>query len=195
MAKKFRGKRNNLRMVKTPKQVIYSVERTLVNTVAKITTDTGRYNSFRLVDYPSVSEFTSLFQFYRIKRVQVRYMLVSAPNNNATFPTLYIGPQAFSTTGVPFSREEVLQYQGVKTFQFGPANLVKTISCVPFVTRDIGNQVGGGELVHSPWLSTANASIQHIAFVDWISRYNSVADSTHTIDIEYKIWIDCKRTK
>jgi hypothetical protein len=180
---------------KTPTDSIQSVERAIVLTRTKLAGDSGLYQSVRLVDFPSASEFTSLFQYYRIRRVQFIYTLVNAPNNNATFPTLYVAPQAFQTSGVPGSRDEVMQFQGLKIHQFGPSNLTKTVTCVPLVTRDMSNQISGGELVKSPWLSTANSANQHLSFVDWISRYNSTGDSSHTLEVQFRIWIDLKRTR
>lgn len=182
-------------MVKSPTDQIVGVERRLVNTITKIATDTGAYNSYRLVDYPSQSEFGSLFNQYKITKVEVKFILVGAPNNNAMFPTLYIAPQDYQTTGVPSSRDEVLQFQGAKTHQFGPSNLVFTMSRVPTITRDIGNQVSGGEIAPAQWLNAINTSNQHLGFVWWLSRYNSVSDNTHTLDIEYSITISAKRTR
>lgn len=195
MAKNKRQSRRKPRMVKHPKDIILSVNRRISGTVNKIASDTGTYSTFRLVDFSSGTDITSLFQFYRIKKVQLKFMLVSAPNNNATFPTLYIAKQHSIISGVPASRDEVLQYQNVQTHQFGPSNLVKTISVAPRVLLDSSGSVGGGTERVSPWLSTSNSGILHSAFVYWLTRYNSTTDSTHTIDVEFTVWVDCKGTR
>jgi len=190
-----RSRRKSLGIPRTPSSVITSVSRKIINPITKIGSDSGSYVSFRLGDFPSASEFTSLFTYYKIRRVELRFMLVNAPNNNADFPTLYIAPQDYVTGGPPTSRDEVLQYQDVQTYQFGPNNIMTKCSRVPTVTRDIGNQVGGGEIVKAVWLSTLNNSIQHLGFVYWLTRYNSPTDNSHTIEVEYTIHIDAKRTR
>lgn len=195
MVKRNRQVRRKARKSKLPKDIILSVNRRITGTINKIAGDTGTYSTFRLVDFSSGSDIVSLFQFYRIKRVELKFMLVSAPNNNATFPTLYIAPQHYNTGGVPASRDEVLQFQNVQTHQFGPSNLVKTISTKPRVLLDSSGSVGGGTERISPWLSTSNSGILHPAFVYWLTRYNSTTDSTHVMDIEFTIWVDCKGTR
>jgi hypothetical protein len=177
------------------KDSISGVQRAIVLTRTKVAADTGQYSSIRLVDFPSVSDFSSLFQYYRITKVSYTYTLVNAPNNNATFPTLYVAPQVYATSGAPSSRDEVMQYQGLQIFQFGPANVTKTITTVPSVTFDVGNLVGGGALMKSPWLSIQNTANQHLTFVDWLSRYNSAGDPTHTIEVQFRVWLDFKGTR
>jgi hypothetical protein len=98
------------------KDSISGVQRAIVLTRTKVAADTGQYSSIRLVDFPSVSDFSSLFQYYRITKVSYTYTLVNAPNNNATFPTLYVAPQVYATSGAPSSRDEVMQYQGLQIF-------------------------------------------------------------------------------
>lgn len=195
MTKNKRQNRRKPRMVKHPKDIILSVNRRIAGTIPKIASDTGTYSNIRLVDFASGSDISSLFQFYRIRKVELKFILVSAPNNNATFPTLYIARQASTISGTPFSRDEVLQFQNVQTHQFGPSNLVKTISVAPRVLLDSSGSVGGGTERVSPWLSTSNTGILHSAFVYWLTRYNSTADPTHTLDIEFSIWVDCKGTR
>lgn len=187
--------KRKLTIVKEPMNAIHNIKRTLVGTLNKVAADTGTYQTFRLADLPSQSELTSLFQFYSLDKVQMRFILVSAPNNNATFPTLYIARQAYALSGVPGSRDEVLQFAGVETHQFGPSNLTKTISTNPCVLLDSSGSVGGGTIQVSPWLSTTNNGILHPSFVYWLTRYNSTTDSTHTIDVEFTFWLKCKGTR
>lgn len=195
MTRKNTGIKRKARLPKQPKDIILSFQRKLSLNIAKLAADTGSYYFVRLADFPSSSEITSLFQFYRIKRFELKFLLVNQPNNNASFPTLYIAPQASTLSGTPGSRDEVLQYQGVQIHQFGPSNLVKTISTAPSVLLDSSGSVGGGMVKQSPWLSTANNGILHSAFVFWISRYNSTTDSSHTLELDCTAWFDGKGTR
>jgi hypothetical protein len=121
--------------------------------------------------------------------------MFTQPNDLTQTPTLYIAPQNYSASGVPANREEVLQFQGVRAFQFGPAHISTVISRKPVVFRDIGNQVSGGEIAPAPYLSTTNALNQHLGFVYWISRYNTTTGVNPTLDLEYTIHLDCKGTR
>jgi hypothetical protein len=185
------------RMVKIPRPLnaIQSVKRTLVIGIPKIAADTGAFRNVRLADFVGSADFTSLFTQYRIRQVQYVYTLVNAPNNNASFPTLYVSPQTFQYTGAPTSRDDVLQFQGVRPFQFGPTNITYTISVVPGTFIDASGLVSGGMVKTSPWLSTANNGNQHFTIVDWISRYNSTSDPTHTLELQITAWFDLKSTR
>lgn len=190
-----KSRRNVVALSKQPRDTIVSIRRSLVGTVAKVAADTGTYTSLRLLDFPGNSDASSLFAQYRISRVELKFILVSAPNNNATFPTLYIAPQFYTPSGTPASRDEVLQFEGMQTHQFGPSNLTKTISVKPRLILDVGGQIGGGQVVPAGWCSINNTGLQHLGFVHWISRYNSTSDPTHTLDIEYTIHFDGRMTR
>jgi len=195
MAKPSKSRQVVVRKTKPPTDVLVKFSRSNVVSLAKITGDSGAYVQTLLNTYPSVSEVTSLFAEYRIDRVELKFRLVTGPNNNASFPTLYIAPNNWSSGGVPGSQDEVLQFQGLQTHQFGPSNLTYSRSIRPSYKRDINNAVGGGEVVKSGFLSTLNSAITHMSFVYWLGRYNSVSDSTHTIDLETKIWLTARRTR
>jgi hypothetical protein len=174
---------------------IRRVKRTLVVGISKLAADSGSFRNVRLADFVGSSDFTSLFTQYRISKVAYKYTLVNAPNNNASFPTLYVSPQQFQYTGVPTSRDDVLQYQGVQAIQFGPAKVMHSVTAVPGTFIDASGQVSGGLPTMSPWLSTANNGNQHFTIVDWISRYNSTSDPTHTLELQITAWFDLKGTR
>lgn len=192
------GKKNVQRRrgkINPAKDTCLSVSRALITTIPKIAADSGNYRRVILADFVGNTDILNLYEHYRITKVQYRYFLVNAPNNNATFPTLIVAPQSFQYTGTPSSLDEVLQYQRFKLFQFGPNNLSYTITVKPKVSYDLGNSVGVGHIGEPGWIGTANNSVQHFTVVDWLRRYNSTSDSTHTIDLEVRIWVDCKNTR
>lgn len=184
-----------MKLSKQPKDVIQSFQRKYSLNVSKIAVDTGAYFNVRLADFPVVTDITSLFQFYRLRKVEIQFILVNQPNNNSSFPTLYIAPQQSTLSGTPSSRDEVLQYQGVQIHQFGPSDLVKKFSAVPAVLLDSSAGVVGGTLSQSPWLSTANNGTLHSAIIYWISRYNTTSDSTHQLEVDVTVWLDAKGTR
>lgn len=160
---------------------------------AKLAADTGTYLGFSLSQFVD-SDIQSVFTDYRFKSIKLSWMLVSAPNNNANFPTLYVAPQhIFLSPTAPASRDDVIQYRNVKHYQFGPANLQHEQTFAPWVPLDANTL--GRKFERSPWLSVSSNIVPHYVAVDWLSRYNSTADSTHTIELIASAVIECRGTR
>jgi hypothetical protein len=166
------------------------IHRYLSANIVKFAADSGLYRSYSMALFPS-SDVTNLFQEYRIKWVELTYQLYNQLNNNSSFPTLFIAPQDWNNNaGTPSSITEVQQFQGIKTFQFGPANPTATYRFTPTVF------VGGEKLLHkSPWLSVSADTVQHMTSVEWLQRYNSTSDPTHTIQLSAKICVELRKTR
>lgn len=168
------------------------VERQLIQNIPKVASDTGNFRSYNLSQFPD-ADIVSLFQEYRIKSVTLTWMLVNAPNNNASFPTLYVAPQHIFTGSPPANRDEVIQYRGIQTYQYGPSRIVYKRKFIPFVPLDASTT--GKKFVSSPWLSTTTDTVPHYTDVEWISRYNSTTDPTHTIELLAHAVIECRHTR
>jgi len=169
------------------------IERELIAPISKLAADSGLYRSFTLAQFPD-SDIVSMFQEYRIKRVKLSWMLVNAPNNNADFPTLYTAPQHYFASGVPpASRDEVIQFKGIKHVQFGPANVCHTEAYQPFVSMDAATT--GRKFTPAPWLSTTSDTVPHYTSVEWISRYNSTSSPTHTLELVAHVVVEARGTR
>jgi hypothetical protein len=162
---------------------------------AKIAGDTGAYRSFKLSDFTAGSDIVSAFKYYRVVQVSYKYILVNAPNNNATFPTLLVANQDFAYSGAPGSLDEVLQFTGCESHQFGPSNITKVVTRKPTMSLDVGASAGAGNIVPAGWISTANNAVPHFGVVDWIRRYNTTTDPTHTLDLLVDIEVECKGSR
>jgi hypothetical protein len=155
------------------------------------TVDRGIYRSWSLSEFP-YGDVSTMFQEYRVVAFELTYQLYTQPNNNARFPTLFIAPQAFTNTAgaSPATRDEVVQFLGVKTHQFGPANLTYKVR-VPAKTF-----IGAERILRtSPWLSIGADGVRHMAVVEWISNYNAGADSSHVIRLSTKAILQFRKTR
>jgi len=155
------------------------------------TVDRGIYRSWALSEFP-YGDVSTMFQEYRVFAFELTYQLYTQPNNNARFPTLFIAPQAFTNTAgaSPATRDEVVQFLGVKTHQFGPANLTYKVR-VPAKTF-----IGAERILRtSPWLSIGADGVRHMAVVEWISNYNAGADSSHVIRLSTKAILQFRKTR
>jgi hypothetical protein len=182
-------RRFRTRRAKVPRNII-KFQREFIVTRGKTASDTGTYLGFSLSQFND-SDIVSLFTEYRITSLELMWVLVNAPNNNANFPTLYVAPQHISISPTaPSTRDEVIQYQGIRTHQFGPSNLVYRQTYTPWVPIDV-NTVGR-KFEKSPWLSVLSDTMPHYVAVDWLSRYNSAPDSSHTIELVIRAQIECR---
>ncbi len=167
--------------------------RKFITTRGKLAADTGTYLGFSLSQFVD-SDIQSVFTDYRIKSIKLSWLLVNAPNNNANFPTLYVAPQHISLSPTaPTNRDEVIQYKNVKHYQYGPSNVMFEHTYVPYVPIDANTS--GRKFERSPWLSTLSNIVPHYVAVDWLSRYNSATDSSHTIELIVSAVIECRGTR
>lgn len=167
-----------------------TLHRRQIFALGKGTTDGGGTSLIRLSSL-NASDILSLFSEYRILSATVTHQLVNAPNNNASFPRLHIAPRGFTNTS-PANRDEVLQYNGVKMYQFGPANISVVYKYKPYVWLDAVGTSTGKQVVASPWLATDSDSVAHNLAVFWMDRYNSTSDPTHTIEVVLDVVLEAR---
>lgn len=187
-----RNRRRNTRRRKVPRNMVLNVTRMYTADIAKAAADTGAFSTFQALLFPT-SDVFSAFSHYRIKRFKIEYQLYNQLNNNSVFPTLYIAPQQFSESAVPSALSEVIQYKGVRTFQFGPSRPVYSQTFVPYVNMVT---TGPGRVpVASPWLTTTGDAVQHMANVFWLQNYNSTSAASHTIRLVVSADFELKGTR
>lgn len=163
--------------------------------IPKGTADAGRVIVLTLADFAS-ADMVALFGLYKIKHFKVTWRLVNAPNNNATFPTLHVAPQTYSIVA-PASLSELQSQTKVTTFQFGPTNVSYSRSFHPGIIMDASGTGTGQVNVASSehWLTVFNTAVNHIACSYWVSRYNSTADPTHTLEYDVEAVLALKSTR
>jgi hypothetical protein len=163
--------------------------------IGKTAADTGRVLSTTLNDY-SASELQSVFQLYKISKIKATWTLINAPNNNANFPTLHLAPQNF-TFITPASLNEMLQYDKLKIFQFGPSRVQYSHTFTPACLLDASASAGTGQVIMPggvPFLSTTNVNLNFVFGSYWLSRYSNV-DVTHTVELTLDATIKLKGTR
>lgn len=180
---------------KAGKNQIQRFMRSTVTTLAKTAADTGGYITVTPSSLPGINDILSLFQKYKLVKISWTFTLTNAPNNNSNFPTLWWAPQQYANSGVPSSRDEVLQFQGVRSHQFGPSNLAFTITVKPYATIDAFG-IGSAGVIPYPWVANSVSSVPAIGMVYWLSRYSTVpADSSHNIEVTTRVWLDAHGTR
>ncbi|AMH87758.1 putative capsid protein [Pacific flying fox faeces associated circular DNA virus-11] len=156
------------------------------NTASNSTFWAGSLNAsyaktFTLGDVPAVTEFTNLFEEYRIVGIRVTVNLDTGINVQPTldYGTWFMwvdnddGTQLDPTTGSNF--DLVLQRGRVKTFN-GNDGKRHTMWVKPMVSAEYYRASGGVNAYgpkYSPWLSTSNTGTPHYSFKIWVRNMTS----------------------
>jgi len=93
----------------------YRFKRTRVGTISKPTTPFGGSMVFKLSDIPSYTDFTALFDAYKLTGVSVKFIPRQTENATASDPGLFYYYPDYDDDTTPDSLDTVLQYQGVRS--------------------------------------------------------------------------------
>lgn len=185
------SKSAKMRRVRRRKQNALMLTRSLTTIIGKSGTDTGNYRSVQLDSFAGDSDLKSLFQEYRIRKVEVTWNNLTS-NATSWFPCIYVAPQHYATFLAPSNIDEVLQFENCMQLQFSPGQSTFTRTFVPYVYLD--TEAGGRHFVRSPWISTTLTSVKHFIDVEWIARYSTL-DPNHSISVTIKLFVDVRGTR
>ena len=172
---------------------VFKCKRMVTFAITRIATDTGSTRTINLGLLPNLSDFTNLFQHYRICSVDCSWILVNGLNANNGFPTLTVAPQHHSSVVSPITRDVVSQYHGVQVFQFAPSkNTFKRSYTTygPMLTVSSGQQYE-----RAPWYRCEDSTIPYVFGIEFISRYNNVDTPNHLLELTVTAHLEFKGTK
>lgn len=147
---------------------------------------------------PDLTDFTNLFDQWRIKRVILRCDIAAGYSNSA--PTPIIMPNIFYVSDYDDSQNlsvvDILQYPQLQVHNFYEGGYKPLqISLSPKPLRDVagaGISTGYGPMPVAPWLRTADSSLPHygvkFAF-DWLGKVQ-----TATVQMQTTIWYEMEFT-
>lgn len=139
--------------------------------------DQGYALSFALDDLPSYTEFTNLFDKYRVDQLDCVF-LWEAGNaiTTAQSPCLWIAADWDGVSGSP-TLSSVMQYPGVRMHAFSYQRPTFQYSIKrPAVLQTLAGG-SNGAVVRSPWLATTAPSVEHYGLIGWVNQYNSTVGS------------------
>jgi hypothetical protein len=172
---------------------VFKCKRMLTFNVTRPASDAGTTRTINLNLLPGVSDFTSLFQHYRIVSVQLSWILVNGLNANNVFPTLTVAPQHHSSAVTPLTRDAVSQYHGVKVFQFAPSKNTFTKRFDAY--GPMLSVLSGQQYEKAPWYRCEDSTIPYVYAVEFISRYNNTDTPNHTLECVVTADLEFKGTK
>lgn len=165
------------------------------------TANTYGVTYFDLVTVPGYSEFTAMYDFFKINAVVVRYI----PASNVTFTTStaaaeqtahysrFISVLDYNDRTVPTSVDNLRQYANCKVT---PNNVTHRRYLHPkpiFVVDEdasSGSSVGIGQL-RSPWISTASNNTEFYG-IKWAIEHSTLSQDIPLYKIEVKLYMSFK---
>jgi len=177
---------------------IYRVVRTVnLGTVTAGTIDSGLGRRFRLADLPSSTDFTNLFDQYRIVAVEAMYVFSThILASQARYPRLTFAVD-YSDSGNPASESAVLEYQNAETFQFGQVKHTFKRMFKPRAALAAyeGAFSGYGQAPANMWFDCADSSIEYYGTKEWLSNYNTTSATGAVVNVYHRYHLEFKNAK
>jgi len=153
----------------------YRFSRTFeIGALPKGASDLGHAFPFALSQIPNASEFTTLFDRYRIRSVDVRLVYSGIPTSIATgfstHPTVWAYMDDDDAV-IPTTRNAVLERQSVRPFTYSDANTVVSYTIAPRWLVDGTNKTSLAP--RNMWIDMSTPSVEHYGLKLWIDAYNT----------------------
>ena len=174
--------------------------------VSAIQTTAGVYGGgfiFSLATMPNSSEFTALYDLYRIRKCVVRIVFRSTTisaietrdNNVAGMPILYYVKDKDDAT-TPASASEIMEYSAHKIFFYTPSKRSCSITVYPTWTQEVfrtGVTTGYGLGPRKTWLDAAYSNIEHYGLKMYLSLPQGAGTAVNGyFDIHTTVYLECK---
>jgi len=176
----------------------YRTVRTVnVGAITAIATDSGVGRRFRLSDLPSTTEFTNLFDQYRIVMVEAEYVFSThILASQARYPRIAFAVDYSDSTN-PGSESEVLQYQNAEAFQFGQVKhtFKRVFKPRAALAAYQGTFTGYGTASPNQWFDTNNSSIEYYGTKEWINNYNTVLATGAVLNVYHRYHLEFKNAR
>ncbi len=178
-----------------PKPQVHTFTRMLLpNDIVKVPGDQNFGIAFRLSDVPDVTEFTNLFDQYRINWVDYIIMLKN-PGTGGGYPTVYFAEDHDSDSTPTFN--ELYSSQSLQVFQFNATQTMFKIRVRPNTLRAVFNGLVNGYERSPPgtWVDCGNPSVPHYGVKYSINNYNSTNNANTEVAIVARYSISFKEAR
>lgn len=158
----------------------------------KAATDLGHAFPFGLSLLPNSSEFTTLFDRYRIRQVDVRITLDQRDGSGGVqrYPTVWAYMDD-DDASIPTAKSSVLERQSVRPFTFSDAKNVYSVSIQPRWLLD-----GTSKASLAPrdmWIDMSTPSVSHYGLKLWVDNYNTTSGGYIKMDATIHFECQCVR--
>ena len=161
-------------------------------TITPVAGEFGNWFGVVLGNVPSVSEFTALFQEYRITRFAYTFTWLSANNANNVSIILHTAPQ-FRTNAAPATLLEVLEVSGAKKIALGSDHRQRQVVVSPPMV-DVTTNSSTSLLMKSPWLQTTDTNVFHYGFWVWYQHFTTTYALNQVLDVNVEVSFEFRGT-
>lgn len=193
-------------MFRTPTQILHNhVRRWNYGTLGRAAADQGFGFYFRISDLPNSSEFTSLYDHYKLAMVEIVFELVANtaslfPTETFAQPTVLITPDYDNATA-PATQSVMEQYGQAERITMSTTRASFSRRIVPRVSIGTLSVDGGalaGAVVAKPeFIDCTYNTVPHYGLKFWISNYNNttVADAGTLINVSFRYHLVMRNTR
>lgn len=170
----------------------YKFSRTFdIGTLPQGATDLGHAFPFGLTLLPNYSEFTTLFDRYRIRQVDIRIRCdkLETSGSYTAYPTVWAYMDD-DDASIPVSKSTVLERQSVRPFTFTESKKVYSISIQPRWLID-----GTSKASLAPrnmWIDMSTPAVSHYGLKLWMENYNTSYNQFTGITMDATIHFECQ---
>jgi hypothetical protein len=163
--------------------------------IAKVALDAGLGRSYKLSDLQSYTEYTALFNEYRINKVTVIYLLATSLVSTA-YPRIAFCVDV-NDGATPTLETDVLQYKKPKLIQMSQTLTRFEHTFVPRVAMATysGAFSSYATAPAGQWLDTDSPSVQHYGTKEYISNYNSTNYPNTDLRLYIKLDMEFRRPR
>jgi len=181
------GKKNNSRVARIPRGLqIHQFSRHVDDgTLVKSITDAGWAYAFNLQDLPNYTEFTALFDRWRIVNVEATLIYQQSINTSTfCFPTLFASID-LNDASTPATLNQILERENTRVMPFSAAIAMHKISMKP---RTLVQGVAGSLAVEvkDAWADCLVPAQDFYGLKFWMQNYNSTVSGSATIRLVFR---------
>lgn len=166
-----------------------------VGALSKTALDQGNVRLFSLSSIPNSSEFTALFDMYRIDRVELEYQLISEIIGSA-YPRIAFTPD-YNDSTPPTTESQILEYGSSEMFLFSQYKPVFRRTLKP--RAQLGTYQGAFTAYSmappGTWISCDYPGVLYYGAKDFISSYNSTTFPNTIIQLYVRVHLSFKNSK
>lgn len=169
--------------------------RTQTFPIGKIASDNGYAYQFFLAGLPDASDFTNLYDQYRILKVHVRLVL-NTPNITTAYPRI-TSVVDYDDSTAPTVETDLLQYPNAKVCQFSPTVVQHEYEFAPRAATAMFQGVTTGYALAKAgqWLDGGYPTISHYGTKFFITNYNSTSTPNTTITMYASYQVQMKNAR
>jgi len=195
------GLRDTAPLFRAPSNLVHHHVRTIdLGALAQAAADKGYGNSFALSSVSGSTEFTNLYDSYRMDMVEVIWeldFLQTGATANQCYPTIIAWPDYDDATA-PSTLAAATEIAQSERFQMSPLHVQFKRSIKPKVALELYDgaaPAAAGSSRAGVWVDCATPGIPHYGVKYWIKNYNSTTVANCSINLSLRLFMSLRNPR